>query len=220
MSKIKLNNSQGETPNIALDIETLSTQPTAAIISIAARTFSFHESPESQLCCDAVAEKFHCFVSASSCAMEGMHFDMQTVRFWQQQSEEAKAPFCQLTGQEIPIASALDLFTRFIDRVRETAPEQNIHLWCQGTDFDIPILKNAYHTVLGWPTPWQHRELRDSRTFIHTILGTLRPDIDDPYSLIPENPKWKPHDALSDVNQLIWNVTHVHRLLVSQHSPS
>ncbi len=42
MSKITFNN-KGETPNIALDIETLSTQPTAAIISIAARTFTFHD---------------------------------------------------------------------------------------------------------------------------------------------------------------------------------
>lgn len=196
-----------EIPNIALDIETLSTQPTAAIISIAARVFTF-----SQGALNDDRSKFTCLVSASSCAMEGMHFDMDTVHWWEQQSTAAKAPYEAMSGQSIPICKALDSITKFIDQVRATSPNNKILIWCQGTDFDIPILKHAYHKCLGWKAPWSHHELRDARTFIHTTLGLIRPDVEDPYSLIPKNPNWNPHEALSDVDQLIWNVLHVRDL--------
>ena len=196
-----------ETPNIALDIETLSTQPTAAIISIAARVFTF-----SQGALNDDRSKFTCLVSAASCAMEGMHFDMDTVHWWEQQSSLAKAPFEQLSGQEIPIIKALDGLTTFIKHIRVLSPDNKILVWCQGTDFDIPILRNAYNVVWGVREPWHRHEIRDARTFIHTTLGLIRPDVEDPYSLIPKNPNWHPHEALSDVDQLIWNVLHVRDL--------
>lgn len=196
-----------EIPNIALDIETLSTQPTAAIISIAARVFTFSGGA-----LKGEDSKFSCLVDAASCAMEGMHFDMDTVRWWEQQSDDAKAPYEAMSGQCIPICKALDSLTKFIDQIRATSPNNKILIWCQGTDFDIPILKHAYHKCLMWKEPWFHHELRDARTFIHTTIGLIRPDVEDPYSLIPKNPDWNPHEALSDVDQLIWNVLHVRDL--------
>ena len=196
-----------EIPNIAIDIETLSTQPTAAIISIAARVFTFSGVAQKD-----EDSKFSCLVNAASCAMEGMHFDMDTVRWWEQQSDDAKAPYEAMSGQSIPICKALDSLTMFIDQIRAKSPNNKILIWCQGTDFDIPILKHAYHKCLRWKEPWFHHELRDARTFIHTTIGLIRPDVEDPYSLIPKNPDWNPHEALSDVDQLIWNVLHVRDL--------
>lgn len=200
-------NKLAEIPNIALDIETLSMQPTAAIISIAARVFTFSQGASND-----DRSKFTCLVSAASCAMDGLHFDMDTVRWWSEQSSLAKAPFENLTGQEIPIIKALDELQHFIGVVRATSPDNKILVWCQGTDFDIPILRNAYNVVWGVREPWHRHEIRDARTFIHTTLGLIRPDVEDPYSLIPKNPNWHPHRALSDVDQLIWNVLHVRDL--------
>ncbi len=196
-----------ETPNIALDIETLSTQPTAAIINIAARAFTF-----SQGAIKDDKAKFSCLVSASSCAMDGLHFDMDTVRWWSEQSPMAKAPFEQLTGQEIPIIKALDNLIHFVGQIRALSPDNRILVWCQGTDFDIPILRNAYNVVWGVHEPWHRHEIRDARTFINTTIGLIRPDVQDPYTIIPKNPYWHPHEALSDVDQLIWNVLHVQEL--------
>lgn len=196
-----------EIPNIAIDIETLSTQPTAAIISIAARVFTFSDGALKD-----EDSKFSCLVNAASCAMAGMHFYMDTVLWWEQQSAAAKAPYEAMSGQSIPIRKALDNLTKFIDQIRAKSPNNKILIWCQGTDFDIPILKHAYHKCLIWKEPWSHHELRDARTFIHTTIGLIRPDVEDPYSLIPKNPNWNPHEALSDVDQLIWNVLHVRDL--------
>lgn len=193
--------------NIALDIETLSTRPTAAIIAIAARVFSFTD--KSTVFCDSVATKFTALVNPASCAMEGLHFDMDTIQWWSRQSSEAKAPYLETTGQDIPIAKALASLHRWIKDIRSVSPSGKILIWTQGTDFDISILRYAYAHVLGSPPPWHHDEVRDARTFIHATLGLIRPEVENPYTLIPKNPSWKPHQPLSDVDNLIWNVRQV-----------
>jgi len=193
--------------NIALDIETLSTRPTAAIIAIAARVFSF--TGESPVCCDSIATQFTALVNPASCAMEGLHFDMDTIRWWSRQSSEARAPYEQTTGQDIPIVKALDSLYRWLNDIRSASPSGKILIWTQGTDFDIAILRYAFAHVLGYETPWHHDEVRDARTFIHATLGLIHPEVENPYALIPPNPSWKHHQPLSDVDNLIWNVRQV-----------
>lgn len=208
-------------PNIALDIETLSLQPTAAIIAIAAKSFTFDEPV------DATSSRpgISVIVNAASCAMFGLHFDMQTVKWWQRQSVDAKKPYTELTGSVISIQKALGLLDAYVNEIRAESPSGDILVWTQGTDFDIPILNNAYHQVFDImiggkkqnTLPWRHHELRDARTFIHSTLGLLYPEVKDPYSLIPKNPSWRPHEALSDVEQLIWNIRHVASLFRKAH---
>lgn len=202
--------------NIALDIETLSTRPTAAIIAIAARVFSFTD--KSTVFCDSVATKFTALVNPASCAMEGLHFDMDTIRWWSRQSSEAKAPYEQTTGQDIPIVKALDNLNRWIRALRAASPSGKILIWTQGIDFDIAILRYAFAHVLGYDTPWHHDEVRDARTFIHATIGLLRPEVQDPHAIIPRNPAWKPHQPLSDVDNLIWNVRQVAILALQEKS--
>ena len=113
-----------EIPNIALDIETLSTQPTAAIISIAARVFTFSKGASNE-----DESKFSCLVNAASCAMEGMHFDMDTVHWWEKQTDTAKAPYNSLSCQDVNISKALDSFTTFIGRIRAKSPNNKILVW-------------------------------------------------------------------------------------------
>lgn len=192
--------------NIALDIETLSTRPTAAIIAIAAQVFSFTD--KSTVFCDS-ATKFTALVNPASCAMKGLHFDMDTIQWWSRQSSEAKSPYEQTTGQDISIVKALASLNRWLNDIRSASPSGKILIWTQGTDFDIAILRYAFAHVLGYETPWHHDEVRDARTFIHATLGLIHPEVENPYALIPKNPSWKPHQPLSDVHNLIWNVRQV-----------
>ncbi len=199
--------------NIALDIETLSMRPTAAIISIAARVFSF--TKRSPVVLDNFKdEEFYTIINASSCAMEGLHFDMDTIRWWKKRSDQARAPHKLMSSQTVNIVTAIDRFYLWCNTIRKAAGGKLL-FWMQGTDFDAAILRNAYAELLGSDTPWKHTELRDSRTFIQATLGLLRPDVADCYSLIEKNPNWQPHNALSDVDQLIWNVQHVQRIFLS-----
>ncbi len=198
------------TIHIALDIETLSKRPTAAIISIAAKCFTFAENTG-----EMPLDAFFKTVNASTCVMYGLHFDMDTVSWWQKQSEEAKRVHLQHGDIAVTISQALlALREYYLKACKLMEPiGQRPLVWCQGTDFDIPILRNAYQTVLGTDAPWSHGDVRDSRTFVHAIAGLVHPTVTDPYSLIPHNPDWHPHDALSDCDQLIWNVRHISRLV-------
>ena len=198
------------TINIALDIETLSTRPTAAIISIAAKCFTFSSGEEPM-----PLGVFFKTVNATTCAMYGLHFDTNTIDWWQWQSEDAKRVHLQMGDIAVTIRDALlSLKEYYKSACKLMQPSgQRPLIWCQGTDFDIAILRNAYQTVLGTDAPWPHTDVRDSRTFIHAIAGLLRPEATNPYSIIPGNPDWNPHDALSDCDQLIWNVCHISRLL-------
>lgn len=196
--------------NIALDLETLSTRPTAAIIAIAAQVFSFTAASAAfPVGSGSPAAQFTALVNPASCAMKGLHFDMDTIQWWSRQSSEAKSPYEQTTGQDISIVKALASLNRWLNDIRSASPSGKILIWTQGTDFDIAILRYSFAHVLGYETPWHHDEVRDARTFIHATLGLIHPEVENPYALIPKNPSWKPHQPLSDVDNLIWNVRQV-----------
>lgn len=187
---------------VAIDIETLSTRPTAAIISIAARAFTFSD-PQPQLGC------FNVVVNATTCAMYGLHFSESTVNFWTLQGQGAKRPYLDPSAQCVTLHTALQRLTEYINHARSQSPTGRILLWMQGTDFDAAILHHAYCQVLGSESiPWHHTELRDARTFIHGIIGCLFPRAENPYAIIPKDFGWVMHDALSDVDHLIHNVRH------------
>ncbi len=193
--------------NIALDIETLSTRPTAAIISIAAKQFSFDSNER------ITKTDFLYRIDAASCAMYGMHFDNNTVDWWSRQGVLAKDPYIKGCGYSIN--EVLLRLEAWVKSIRGASPDNSINVWMQGTDFDAAILRNAYCAVFGDDSrmPWKHYELRDSRTFIMSVINTYRPELKNPYDDIPKNTEWIKHDVMSDVDNLIWNVKYVHQIL-------
>lgn len=193
--------------NIALDIETLSRRSTAAIISIAAKTFSLGEAKVKE------STEFKYAVDATSCAMLGMDFDNETVEWWSKKPDVVKEQFYY--GYNIRhVLGALGTFVVEVKKINEA---DEVVVWCQGTDFDIPILRNAFvlanNDRAEKTIPWKFTNVRDSRTFIHEGVHLIDPTVEDPYSIIPKNPNWVEHDAMSDCGQLIHNVTWVYNKL-------
>lgn len=200
--------------NIAVDTETLSRRSTAAIIGIAARVFD----PDGG-CVEGEDRDFHVAIDATSCAMLGMDFDQDTVDWWSRKSDEQKKQF-ELTDR---IKSALSKFSIFIEDMMLLNEADIVRIWCQGTDFDIPILRNAFVSAYKDRSektiPWKFNEVRDSRTYILENIRLMYPNCEDPYSVIPKRADWNKHDALSDVDQLIHNVQWVTRQLFNRLAP-
>lgn len=196
-----------ELVNIAVDLETLSRRPTAAIIGIAAKTFSLWNNRVKQ------EMEFFKAIDATSCAMYGLDFDPTTVEWWSGQPQKAKEQF-KFTCSIWYVLRELATFIEDAKRINEV---DDVVIWCQGTDFDISILRNAFITVNNdraeRSVPWKHTNIRDARTFINVGASLIDPETDDPYSIIPPNPKWVKHDAMSDCDQLIHNVTWIDRKL-------
>lgn len=194
--------------DVAIDIETLSRKPTAAIIAIAARPF----------CIDGLdggepnGMPFSVSIDASSCAMYGLDFDKGTVRYWSELPDEAKQQFLYGFGRSIDQALR-DLKSAFEEWKKENEAT-DVRVWMQGTDFDGSILRNAYMVVFNddkttgenESMPWKHCELRDSRTYILEHMSKYHPEAEDPYSPIPQLEGLTKHVAADDVLQLIHNV--------------
>lgn len=135
--------------NIMVDIETLSTKPHAAIISIGAVLFD----------AQTISEKtFYMNISAASNEEWGRDISQSTQNWWAKQSAEAKAHLQTPAPKNIGLA--LIKFSRFI--AKHTDPK-TVKLWGNGSDFDNVILATACRTV-GIEAPWKFYNNRCYRT--------------------------------------------------------
>lgn len=196
--------------NIALDLETLSRRANAAIIGIAAKTFCLGENKVKD------GASFFRGVDATSCAMLGFDIDPATVEWWAHKPEKVKEQF----AYNRPIQWVLNELFNFVNKVKADNNAGIVHVWCQGTDFDIAVIRNAFVAANNDRAedtiPWKYADVRDSRTFIFEGVRLLYPDVEDPYSVIPKKEDWVEHDAMSDCDRLIHNVTWVNDMLHEQ----
>ena len=162
---------------VMLDLETMSTSSTAAIISIGAVKFD----PRGVIGTlgdqsDAEYKPFYCTVELSTCIDAGLHVSGSTIEWWLQQENEARA---MLKGDpRYSVEKALGEFWIWYG-------PNSVPTWGNGADFDCVILHNAYEKLHG-VAPfkfWHHRCFRTMK------------------SLFPDVPYVKPtlaHHALSD----------------------
>ena len=126
---------------VMVDIETLGTDPGAAIISIGAVKFDS----------DGLGEEFYANVDLQSCQDIGLGVDADTLDWWLSQDSEVQDV---LTGGN-RIGPILRQLRDFLEDVDE--------IWANSPSFDCEILNAAYE-ALGWETPWDYYQERDFRT--------------------------------------------------------
>ena len=137
--------------HVMVDIETLSTQPNAAILSIGAVKFDVQRG---------IIEKFYTGISLESCMDRGMVVDADTIKWWMSQSEETRSVFNGTTN----VTAALMMFREFL-------PKENFFLWGNGANFDPVILGSAYASC-GMYVPWNFRNVRCYRTLLSLFPDT------------------------------------------------
>jgi DNA polymerase III epsilon subunit-like protein len=135
--------------NIMLDLETMSSAPDAALLSIGAVTFGAGEE-----------KAFYAVIDPRT---DRGRIDAATMCWWAQQSDKARAVFNDREATFLNVA-LLD-FTAFIKGF------DDVRLWGNGSDFDNVVLHSAFDRAL-LTAPWSHRQNRCYRT-----LKNLRTDI-------------------------------------------
>ena len=168
--------------NIALDLETVSTERNAGILQIGAviPRFDRLELPPSFAHTFSVTIRYEDvldMVSKAHC-----HLDDGTMQWWQKQDPETRK---EVFSGQCSYVDAMRLFCEWIDYVRESSGHE-VAIWGNGSDFDNPILTNSLDAC-GIHGVWKYYNNRDLRT-----LRALLP-ID-----IKSIPNIKPHTALSD----------------------
>lgn len=145
--------------DIMLDLETLSSQPAAAIISIGACTFRTDGRAQT-----AGERRFISInVDMASTQRAGGHIDAHTIKWWFQQSDAARA--AAIGGQPADIDHALHEMRSWLLMLGD------VRVWGNGASFDNVVLRQAYER-LHMDAPWEFRADRCYRT-----LKGLRPEI-------------------------------------------
>lgn len=134
--------------HVMIDLETMGTSPTAAIVSIGA------------VCFDPVAgtvdedDTFYRRVDLQNAVRHGGTMDASTVLWWLGQPEDARMEIVQ-GGMLLP--GALRDLTSWYTVHRPEA------VWSHGKEFDLTILEGAMQR-LGVICPWTRGEKMDTRT--------------------------------------------------------
>ena len=148
--------------NIMIDLETLSTHPTAAIISLGAVMFTE----------DRIVGKELYDVDVQEVIDKGFHVDVETLKWWMNQDKVTQK--ANLNGSW-GIEDALDAFMRDILMYGS----DSILIWSNGASFDIPILKNAINVTVNYDSDVSFEILwRYNQEMCYRTISKLYPDVE------------------------------------------
>lgn len=163
--------------DITFDFETCALSPNAAVMSMAAVAWNRKGEDTPFYTDDSILKypTYSAHVDLRSMFIDGFDFDKRTAAWWASQSDEAKANVLSADNYDEPCLPIKDVVENFFSWIRCVENELNssdVNLWCQGSDFDIAILRNIcnkYHIYL----PIKHNHFRDHRTFYMEGAKTL-----------------------------------------------
>lgn len=179
--------------HLMIDLETLSTSPQAAILSIGAVLFdpmgSYIPAPPGEGPSD---RRLSLNVDIDSCIRAGLKIDGDTLRWWFNQGSEARKA---LITDPVQIEIALNELKAFYLVYH---PER---VWAT-EDFDLPILANAYREVLHQSTPWKFfhdRGLRTLKEIAYPALNGKMPPAKAPAGFVAHSAVWDAYVQALDV---------------------
>lgn len=140
--------------DITIDIETLSTEKNAVVLTIGACVFDRFNRNLPPI------DSIHLKLDKESPIAMGMHISPNTQRWWSEQSEAARAG---IEGGTLSLPEALEKLTDTLVAWRAMNPNKKINFWANDPDFDLTILGESYKAC-GQMAPWQYWEGRSVRT--------------------------------------------------------
>lgn len=157
-------------PHLMFDLETLSQEPTAAIISIGACTFTPH----------GIGDTFRCNIKPESSKAFGLTISEDTVKWWSERPKEVRDA---VLTKNVNLDFGLQAFH---DWYKKTNPS---YVWSLGTTFDIIIAEYAFKRT-KIDIPWHFRQVQDARTLFN-LFGIKSTDLHAAEGSMH-------HDALAD----------------------
>lgn len=149
---------------VMIDLETLGTAPGSAILSIGAVAFDpvFGSNP--------AFPPFYANIEPESCAAFGLTSDPRTVKWWEGQSDEAKAA---LLVDRLDLPAAIRAFADWWSKV------EGKEVWSFGANFDVVLWEEAIRRVTDVlrprfeaVPPWSYRNVRCART-VMALAGVV-----------------------------------------------
>ena len=129
---------------ICLDIETLSLNHNAVIVSIGGCRFTVGEG---------IMDKFSVNIDPFDSKKLGLHIDPDTIAWWKKQPKEVSDLW---KVNQVSLEYAMERFVEWYGL-------SSVPTWTKGIDFDLVILKHSLKAV-NLSTPWKYWDACDVRT--------------------------------------------------------
>ena len=129
--------------HVMLDLETMGTAMTSAIVSIGAVEFD----PNS----NRIGTSFHEHILLNNSIRAGFTLSASTVLWWMNQSDDARSRVTRGQVGAATVVAALQGFSGWLDGL---APKKDRVIWGNGAAFDNALLASAYEKT-GLECPWE-----------------------------------------------------------------
>lgn len=173
-----------------MDIETLSTQVDATVLSIGICLF---DDEKEQPFLDIVANGLELFFERK-CAQKNRHVMPSTVQWWEEQGEEARR--CLYPEEVIDPREFHTYLQAFCDKneLNYNWLLRDCRWFTRGPHFDIAIMDSLF-SEFNITSPWKYFKVRDIRTWLecHGLPDNLK--LNEPEGMIAHNAL---HDAAFD----------------------
>jgi hypothetical protein len=177
---------------LMVDLETLDTQQSAAIVSIGAIVFD----PRA----NGIQDEHHFSVTIDQKSNEahGRTVSQDTLDWWSVQSQEAQDN--TFNGPHTEFSTAIRFFCHWVNGLQPTCTR----IWAKDPDFDVAILRHACQK-LNLFFPFKFWEARSCRT----AMEMAYPEGDFP-QMAMDGPK---HDSLADAKLQAMEIQHAYFVL-------
>ena len=135
-----------------IDLETLSTNPDATILTVGGVKFDPYTNAEP-------SQGMYFRVDVDSQTKMGRDVMQETMDWWAQQPKE-------ISEEALGDNDRINL-DDMIKKINKFSVGVDV-FWCQGPLFDYAILQNLY-AQMGQPCPWNYWAIRDSRTLFNLV---------------------------------------------------
>lgn len=147
-----------EYEDFMLDLETLDTEPGAAVLSIGGVLFDRETK--------SIGPGIHVRLDLNDQFMRGLTVSASTLRWWFEQSDDARR---EAMADQMNTASALMGLAEFLTH-GEGGVNKDMKVWGNGAGFDNPILVALYRRF-GMEPPWKFWNDRCFRTLKNETKG-------------------------------------------------
>lgn len=144
----------GRFTDIMIDLETLDTKDSTAILTIAAQAFNIEAG-------EVCPVNFYARLNYERQIQEGRTISVDTALWWGQQSEEARE---EAFGGHMSLWEALVNLRKYFEKHCYT----DRHVWSKAPVFDLATLKHAYNEN-EQEVYWHYSNERDVRTYMWSV---------------------------------------------------
>lgn len=197
--------------HLVFDLETLSTEPNAVVLSLGCVPFVFEE--------DGFFKKFvetGFFVKfdvQEQIVKYKRNVEADTVNWWREKPKDLIDATVKPSKDDVSIVSGLNSLNEFISKVEGFSPNDS-YVFSRGPDFDFPIIKSLYRNA-NLDLPYNFWKVRDIRTAIDIMYGTN----DGKYEVKSGNAGFIAHNPLHDAAMDAARLVELYQISIDEDIP-